>query len=145
MFILQYNKINKLLDDIGIDLPEAPNNFGEVLGNVVVVGGLDFTVIKEIPTKVEDEWFRKSIFGAAIGSINLCPSGQELLANATDWRAGLWKFASLVPDCFLVIFPSAIQETNQLPIFTSHVSEKLCSEFWFMFDGRENKICVLAI
>ncbi|KAJ6743847.1 EUKARYOTIC TRANSLATION INITIATION FACTOR 4 GAMMA [Salix viminalis] len=26
-----------LLDDIGIDLPKAPNNFGEVLGNLVVV------------------------------------------------------------------------------------------------------------
>ncbi|XWS26148.1 hypothetical protein CRYUN_Cryun26dG0006000 [Craigia yunnanensis] len=47
-----------LLDDIGIDLPKAPNNFGEVLGKLVVAGGLDFTVIKEILMKVEDERFR---------------------------------------------------------------------------------------
>ncbi|XWS72767.1 hypothetical protein CRYUN_Cryun02cG0069100 [Craigia yunnanensis] len=57
-----------LMDDIGIDLPKAPNNFGEVIGKVVVAGGLDFTVIKEILMKVEDEQFQKSIFGSAIGS-----------------------------------------------------------------------------
>ncbi|XVE71274.1 hypothetical protein DITRI_Ditri10aG0137900 [Diplodiscus trichospermus] len=69
-----------LLDDIGIDLPKAPSSFGEVLGKVVVAGGLDFTVIKENLMKVEDKRFRKSIFDAAIGSIDSCPSGQELLA-----------------------------------------------------------------
>ncbi|XVE97324.1 hypothetical protein REPUB_Repub03eG0009800 [Reevesia pubescens] len=77
-----------LLDDIGIDLPKAPNNFGEVLGKLVVAGGLDFKVIKEILMKVEDELFRKSIFGAAIGSINSYPSGRELLAmQQTDVQA----------------------------------------------------------
>ncbi|OMO61550.1 MIF4G-like, type 3 [Corchorus capsularis] len=69
-----------LLDDIGIDLPKAPNNFGEVLGRLIVAGGLDFTVIKEILMKVEDERFRASIFGAAIGSVNSFPSGPNLLA-----------------------------------------------------------------
>ncbi|KAK6249296.1 hypothetical protein QUC31_020861 [Theobroma cacao] len=77
-----------LLDDIGIDLPKAPNNFGEVLGKLVMAGGLDFAVIKEILMKVEDERFRASIFGAAIGSINSFPSGQELLAKQhTDVQA----------------------------------------------------------
>ncbi|XVF48259.1 hypothetical protein PTKIN_Ptkin03bG0175600 [Pterospermum kingtungense] len=70
-----------LLDDIGIDLPKAPNNFGQVLGKVVVAGGMDFTVIKDILTKIGNEQFRKSIFDAAIGSISSCPSGQELLAT----------------------------------------------------------------
>ena len=71
---------DSLMDDIGVDLPKAPNNFGEVNGKVVVARGLDFTIIKEILMKVEDEWFQKSIFGAAIGSINSCLSKQELLA-----------------------------------------------------------------
>lgn len=37
-----------LLDVIGIDIPKSPNSFGEVLGKLIVAGGLDFTVIKEI-------------------------------------------------------------------------------------------------
>uniref|UniRef100_A0A6N2L900 protein-serine/threonine phosphatase n=1 Tax=Salix viminalis TaxID=40686 RepID=A0A6N2L900_SALVM len=43
-----------LLDDNGIDLPKAPNNFGEDLGNLVVV--------QELLEKLEDNRFRKAIF-----------------------------------------------------------------------------------
>ncbi|KAJ6361211.1 hypothetical protein OIU78_001784 [Salix suchowensis] len=67
-----------LLDDIGIDLPKALNNFGEVLGNLVVVQGLDFEVLKELLEKVEDNRFRKAIFDCAMESINSNPSGQEV-------------------------------------------------------------------
>jgi len=70
-----------LLDDIGIDLPKAPNNFGEILGNLVVVQGLDFEVMKELLEKVEDNRFRKAIFDCAMKSINSNPSGQKVLAT----------------------------------------------------------------
>ncbi|GKV03144.1 hypothetical protein SLEP1_g15499 [Rubroshorea leprosula] len=69
-----------LLDDIGIDLPKAPNNFGEILGLLCAAGGLDFKVMKAILSKLEDRNFRKSIFSAAMRSINSSPSGQEVLA-----------------------------------------------------------------
>uniref|UniRef100_A0A6N2K1P4 MI domain-containing protein n=1 Tax=Salix viminalis TaxID=40686 RepID=A0A6N2K1P4_SALVM len=62
------------LDDIGIDLPKAPNNFGEILGSLVVAQGLDFEVFKEVLKKVEDDRFRKAIFNSAT-------SGQEVLAT----------------------------------------------------------------
>ncbi|CAK7353968.1 unnamed protein product [Dovyalis caffra] len=70
-----------LLDDIGIDLPKAPNNFGEILGNLIVAQGLDFEVMKEVLDKVEDDRFRKVIFDSAMKSINSNPSGQEVLAT----------------------------------------------------------------
>lgn len=69
-----------MLDDIGIDLPKAPNNFGEVLGQLVLAGGLDFKVIKEVLKKVEDDSFQTLIFGAAMRIINSSPSGQQVLA-----------------------------------------------------------------
>lgn len=69
-----------LLDDIGIDLPKAPNNFGEVVGKLVLGKCLDFMVLKEVLKKVEDDMFRRSIFAAAMRSIQSSPSWQEVLA-----------------------------------------------------------------
>ncbi|XP_044472116.1 eukaryotic translation initiation factor-like isoform X2 [Mangifera indica] len=68
-----------LLDDIAIDLPKAPNNFGEVVGKLVLARGLDFKVVKEVLKKVEKEFFRKTIFDAAMRSISSTPYGEELL------------------------------------------------------------------
>ena len=59
-----------LLDDIGIDLPKAPNNFGEALGNLVVVQGLDFEILKELLEKVEDNRFRKAIYDCALKGLS---------------------------------------------------------------------------
>ncbi|KAJ0090776.1 hypothetical protein Patl1_12597 [Pistacia atlantica] len=69
-----------LLDDICMDVPKAPNNFGEVVGKLVVARSLDFKVVKEVLKKVEDDSFRKTIFDAAMRSIGSSPSGEELLA-----------------------------------------------------------------
>ncbi|XP_044463853.1 eukaryotic translation initiation factor-like isoform X3 [Mangifera indica] len=68
-----------LLDDIGIDLPKAPNNYGEVVGKLVVAQCLDFKVVKEVLKKVEDDYFRKTIFDAAMRSVCSSSSGEELL------------------------------------------------------------------
>ncbi|XP_004291969.1 PREDICTED: eukaryotic translation initiation factor isoform 4G-1-like [Fragaria vesca subsp. vesca] len=66
-----------MLDEIGIDLPKAPNNFGEIIGKLVQAGGLDFKIVKEILTKVEDDMYRPIIFGAAMKRI----TSQEFLAS----------------------------------------------------------------
>ncbi|KAJ6995240.1 hypothetical protein NC653_017888 [Populus alba x Populus x berolinensis] len=87
-----------LLDDIGIDLPKAPNNFGEILGNLVVVQGLDFGVMKELLEKVEDNKFRKAIFDCAMKSINSNPSGQEVLATQ---GSNIQACESLAYNCVL--------------------------------------------
>lgn len=54
-----------MMDDIAIDLPKAPNNFGEIMGKLILAGGLSFSVVKEVLQKVEDEIYRKPIFDAA--------------------------------------------------------------------------------
>ncbi|WJZ85378.1 hypothetical protein VitviT2T_004918 [Vitis vinifera] len=68
-----------LLDDVGIDLPKAPNNFGEVLGKLVLAGGLDFKVVKEVLEKVEDDRFQAAIFDAVMSGISSDPLGQGLM------------------------------------------------------------------
>lgn len=76
-----------LLDDIGIDLPKAPNNFGEIIGKLVLSGGLDFKVVKEILKKVGDDYFQKAIFNSAVQVISSA-SGQAVLdSQASDIEA----------------------------------------------------------
>ncbi|OMO98326.1 MIF4G-like, type 3 [Corchorus capsularis] len=77
-----------MLDDIGIDLPRAPNNFGEIIGKFVLAGGLDFKVVKEILKKMEDDYYRKVVFDATMRIVSSDPSGQALLeAQAADVEA----------------------------------------------------------
>lgn len=67
------------LDDIGIDLPKAPNNFGEIMGKLVLAGKLDFKVVEEVLKKMEDDMFQKHVLSAALGTVTSSPSGQALL------------------------------------------------------------------
>jgi len=77
-----------MLDDVGIDLPKAPNNFGEIIGKLVLVGGLDFKVVNEILKKVEDDRFQKELVEAAIRIVSSTPSGQGVLdSQASDIEA----------------------------------------------------------
>ncbi|XP_047329934.1 eukaryotic translation initiation factor-like [Impatiens glandulifera] len=59
----------ELMDDIAIDLPKAPNNFGEVIGKLILAGGLNFKVVHEILSKIEDDLFRKLVFTAARSAV----------------------------------------------------------------------------
>ncbi|XP_068651903.1 eukaryotic translation initiation factor-like [Aristolochia californica] len=69
------------LDDVGIDIPKAPSNFGEVIGGLVLAGGLNFKAVKEVLKKVDDPKFQGAIFNAAMGSVNSSPSGPEIMAS----------------------------------------------------------------
>ncbi|KAF1867022.1 hypothetical protein Lal_00049449 [Lupinus albus] len=76
-----------MMDDIGIDLPKAPNNFGEIIGKLILTGGLNFKVVREILKKVEDDRFQKAIFDAAVQVISTA-SGQVVLdSQAFDIEA----------------------------------------------------------
>ncbi|KAI3446726.1 hypothetical protein Pfo_003391 [Paulownia fortunei] len=68
-----------LLEDLAIDLPKAPVNFGEIIGKLVLAGGLDFNVVREILAKVGDDYFRKAIFNAAMKIVSSGPTGKEVL------------------------------------------------------------------
>lgn len=67
------------LDDIGIDNPKAPSNFGMVVGKLVLAGGLDFKVVKEVLKKMEDSMYQKAVFNAALRSISSSPAGEGVL------------------------------------------------------------------
>lgn len=58
------------LDEIGIDLPKAPNNFGEILGSLVMANASGFEMVKEILVKMEDEWFKKAVLEAVIKNVS---------------------------------------------------------------------------
>ncbi|KAI4376764.1 hypothetical protein MLD38_014487 [Melastoma candidum] len=74
-----------MLDDIGIDLPKAPNNFGELVGRLVSAGGLDFKVLKEILKKVEDDRYQRAIFDSTMKIVSGSPSGHTILdSQAAD-------------------------------------------------------------
>ncbi|OVA11030.1 MIF4G-like [Macleaya cordata] len=70
-----------MLDDIGIDIPKAPSNFGEIMGKLIIGGSLDFKVVKEVLKKVEDSRFQKAIFDGTMSSVSLSPSGQGVLGG----------------------------------------------------------------
>ncbi|KAF1887593.1 hypothetical protein Lal_00040647 [Lupinus albus] len=76
-----------MLDDIGIDLPKAPNNFGEITGKLILAGGLDFKVVREILKKVEDGRFQKAIFDTAVQVITTASAQAVLDSQASDIEA----------------------------------------------------------
>ncbi|KAG5049475.1 hypothetical protein AAZX31_04G140200 [Glycine max] len=76
-----------LLDDIGIDLPKAPSNFGEIIGKLILAGGLDCKLVREILKKVDDGMFQRAIFDSVVGAIRSA-SGQAVLdAQTSDIEA----------------------------------------------------------
>lgn len=77
-----------VLDDIAIDVPKAPVYFGEVVGMLIVAGGLSFKVAEEILKKVEDPMFRSAILRAAMRTVEASPSAQAILGGqAADVEA----------------------------------------------------------
>ncbi|KAL2936416.1 EIF(ISO)4G1: Eukaryotic translation initiation factor isoform 4G-1 [Bienertia sinuspersici] len=80
----------QMLDDIAIDLPKAPNNFGEIMGKLILAGGLNFSVVKDVLQKIEDEIFRKPI-----------STPQQRWSEMTFWKLKLpkWKHAGLFSEC----------------------------------------------
>ena len=67
------------LDDVGIDLPKAPLNFGEIMGKLILAGELSFKVVEEVLKKMADDIFQKAVFSAALRIITSSPSGQAVL------------------------------------------------------------------
>lgn len=68
-----------MLDDIGIDLPKAPNNFGEIVGRLILAGGVDFKVVREVLKKMEDDMFQKVILDAVVRMVGSSEQGKSLL------------------------------------------------------------------
>ncbi|XP_047948074.1 eukaryotic translation initiation factor-like [Salvia hispanica] len=77
-----------LLEDLGIDFPKAPANFGEIIGELVLAGALEFKDVREIVGKVGDDYFQKAVIGAVMKTVSSDPAGKVLLdAQASDVAA----------------------------------------------------------
>ncbi|KAH7857243.1 hypothetical protein Vadar_010500 [Vaccinium darrowii] len=57
-----------------IYLPKAPKSFGEIMGRLIVVSGLDFKVVKEVLKKMEDDMLQKAVFAGAMRIVTSDPS-----------------------------------------------------------------------
>ncbi|KAL4589921.1 hypothetical protein LXL04_002833 [Taraxacum kok-saghyz] len=77
-----------LLDDIAIDLPKAPSNFGEIMGHLVVTGGLDFKIVADVLKTMEDDHFQKAVFMGVKRVVGSSANGGAVLeAQAADVAA----------------------------------------------------------
>ncbi|MCD9639724.1 Eukaryotic translation initiation factor isoform 4G-1 [Datura stramonium] len=77
-----------LLDDLAMDLPKAPVNFGNIIARLVLAGAFDFKVVNEILNKVTDDLYQKDVFTATMGAISASPTGQAVLdSQAPDVEA----------------------------------------------------------
>ncbi|OIT01540.1 PREDICTED: eukaryotic translation initiation factor-like isoform X1 [Nicotiana attenuata] len=77
-----------LLDDLAMDLPKAPANFGEIVAKLVLTGAVDFKLVHEILKKVTDDLYQKDLFVAITGVITSSPTGQGVLdSQAPDIEA----------------------------------------------------------
>ncbi|CAN6249239.1 unnamed protein product [Urochloa humidicola] len=70
-----------LLDDIGIDLPKAPTQFGEIIARLTLSGGLRFEAVEDILKKMEDTFYRKAVFNAIMKTMEANPSGEAILGS----------------------------------------------------------------
>ncbi|KAL6534796.1 hypothetical protein OROGR_013471 [Orobanche gracilis] len=76
------------LEDLAIELPKAPAQFGEIVGGLVLAGGLDFKVVSEILVKVGDTYYQKAVFDAAMKTVRSGHAGKEVVyTQASDIAA----------------------------------------------------------
>ncbi|KAJ0724388.1 putative MIF4G-like, type 3, initiation factor eIF-4 gamma, MA3, MIF4G-like domain superfamily [Helianthus annuus] len=70
-----------LLDDIAIDLPKAPSSFGEIMGHLVLSGGLDFKVVHDVLKTMEDDYYQKAVFAGVKRVVGSSPFGKDVLES----------------------------------------------------------------
>ncbi|KAK1276206.1 Eukaryotic translation initiation factor isoform 4G-2 [Acorus gramineus] len=135
-----------VLDDIAIDLPRAPANFGEVMGKLILAGGLDFKVVKAVLEKVEDTYFRKLVFDAALGSIQTNPSGEKILGPLAAEVENDPSFVALSHQAVdFILGPN--ESGSEAQFLVQHLIRKMASEPYIgqrIMLSVSQKICALA-
>ncbi|XP_039132080.1 eukaryotic translation initiation factor-like isoform X1 [Dioscorea cayenensis subsp. rotundata] len=77
-----------MIDDIAIDLPKSPSQFGEIVGKLISINAVSFKTVEEILKKVEDSMFKTPIFIAALRNVEVSSSGQAIIsAQSADIEA----------------------------------------------------------
>lgn len=73
-----------MLDDIAIDLPVAPGNFGIIVGRLILGGSVGLKVVEEILKKVEELRYRKGMFDSILKTMNSAPAGAAFISSHAD-------------------------------------------------------------
>ncbi|CAH1449255.1 unnamed protein product [Lactuca virosa] len=73
------------LDDVASDLRLAPNDFGEIMGHLVLSRCIDFKVVGEVIDEIEDDhYFRQAVFDGVMRIVGSSSSANVLLAAQAD-------------------------------------------------------------
>lgn len=73
-----------MLDDIGIDLPTAPGNFGIVIGKQICCSAFGLKLVKDVLRKVEDSMYRRAVFDNMMKTIKASVSGEKILDGEVE-------------------------------------------------------------
>lgn len=74
-----------LLDDIAMELPQAANDFGEVMGHLVLFRCIDFKVVGEVIDEIiEHYYFRRYVFDGVMRIVGSSSSANVLLTAQAD-------------------------------------------------------------
>ncbi|KAL3529596.1 hypothetical protein ACH5RR_008918 [Cinchona calisaya] len=83
-----FERYAKMLDDLAIDLPKAPSNFGEIVGRLILCEALDFKVVNEILKKVTNDNYLKALLNSVLEVVSSSHSGMLVLySQAPDVQA----------------------------------------------------------
>jgi translation initiation factor 4G len=71
-------QIAEQLEDIAMDAPKAPKQFGEMVAGLILAGASEPQLLLEVCSKMEDPSLRKSVFGFAVDKFKLTENETQL-------------------------------------------------------------------
>jgi len=72
-------QIAEQLEDIAMDAPGAPEQFGEMVAGLFWAGASDLRLLLEVCVKIEDPCLRESVFGFAFNELKLLGNQPQLV------------------------------------------------------------------
>jgi translation initiation factor 4G len=73
-------QIAEQLEDVAMDAPRAPKQFGEMVAGLILAGASELRVLLEVCGKVENPSLRESVFGFAFGNLKLIENEPQLVS-----------------------------------------------------------------
>jgi len=73
-------QIAEQLEDVAMDAPRAPKQFGEMVAGLILAGASELRLLLEVCGKVEDPSLRESVFGFAFGNLKLIENEPQLVS-----------------------------------------------------------------
>ncbi|KAH9559266.1 hypothetical protein CY35_06G048400 [Sphagnum magellanicum] len=88
-------QIAEQLEDVAMDAPRAPKQFGEIVAGLILAGASELRLLLEVCGKMEDPLLRKSVFESAFEKFKLIENEPQLvkISNSASNREALLKVA----------------------------------------------------